>query len=198
MDSSTLQIAIGLRLDVPICVPHDCICGATVDCLGTHGLSCRKSAGRSSWHSLANDVIKWAFRAADWSMSSLSHDDGKRPGGLSLMLWKAGRCLVWDFTCPDTFAASHFNCAVTDTSCCYRDWSKEEAQVESVVCHIQINTGSDSLLVHLEKTLLIFCRNLAAALLLLLVNRVQQSFCYKDDVDVQWGNAACILDSDDF
>ena len=33
--------------------------------------------------------------------------DGKRPDGLSLVPWKAGRCLVWDATISDTLAASH-------------------------------------------------------------------------------------------
>jgi hypothetical protein len=43
---------------------------------------------------------------------SLCRDDGKRPDGLTVMPWANGRCLVWDFTCPDTLAASHLNRAV--------------------------------------------------------------------------------------
>ena len=43
---------------------------------------------------------------------SLSRDDGKRPDGLTVLPWANGRCLVWDFTCPDTLAASHLNRAV--------------------------------------------------------------------------------------
>ena len=42
MDDSTLRIAVGLRLGTAICAPHFCHhCGAEVDCLGTHGHSCR-------------------------------------------------------------------------------------------------------------------------------------------------------------
>ena len=37
----------------------------------------------------------------------------KRPDGLSLSPWSNGRCLVWDFTCPDTLAPSHLNLAVS-------------------------------------------------------------------------------------
>ena len=40
MDSSTLRIVIGLRLGVPLSAPHDCVCDAAVDCLGTRGFSC--------------------------------------------------------------------------------------------------------------------------------------------------------------
>ena len=29
------------------------------------------------------------------------------------MPWSRGQCLAWDFTCPDTLAASHLNKAVT-------------------------------------------------------------------------------------
>ena len=43
---------------------------------------------------------------------SLSRDDGKRPDGLTVLPWANGRCLVWDFTCPDTLAANHLNRAV--------------------------------------------------------------------------------------
>ena len=41
-----------------------------------------------------------------------SRDDEKRPDGLTVLPWANGRCLVWDFTCSDTMAASHLNRAV--------------------------------------------------------------------------------------
>ena len=31
----------------------------------------------------------------------------KRPDGISLAPWKNGKCLIWDATCPDTYAPSH-------------------------------------------------------------------------------------------
>jgi hypothetical protein len=43
----------------------------------------------------------------------LIRDDGKRPDGLSLTPWSNGKCLIWDFTCPDTLAQSHLNVAVS-------------------------------------------------------------------------------------
>jgi hypothetical protein len=117
LDNSSLRIAVALRLGAPICAPHVCICGDMVDSTGTHGLSCRKSAGRLSRHSAVNDLIKRALSSAEvpsrLEPSSLMRDDGKRPDGLSLSPWRNGRCLVWDFTCPDTLAPSHWNAAVT-------------------------------------------------------------------------------------
>ena len=56
-------------------------------------------------HSAINDLFKRSI--------SLSISDGKRPDGMSIMPWKQSRCLVWDFTCPDSQAPSHLNIAVT-------------------------------------------------------------------------------------
>ena len=42
MDDDTIRVAVGLRLGAPLCRPHTCQhCGAEVDSLATHGLSCR-------------------------------------------------------------------------------------------------------------------------------------------------------------
>ena len=65
LDNSSLRIAIALRLGAPVCLPHVCVCGATVDSTGRHGLSCRKSAGRLSRHSAVNELIKRALMSAE-------------------------------------------------------------------------------------------------------------------------------------
>ena len=58
MDDTTLRIAVGLRLGTAICGAHLCHhCGAGVDCLGTHGLSCQHSEGRLHRHAYINDII---------------------------------------------------------------------------------------------------------------------------------------------
>ena len=59
MDDDTVRIAIGLRLGAPLCLPHVCHhCGAEVDNLSTHGLSCRKSQGRHPRHASINSLIQ--------------------------------------------------------------------------------------------------------------------------------------------
>ena len=116
LEPSSLRIVVALRLGAPVCLPHVCVCGAPVDSTGRHGLSCSKSAGRLSRHSAVNDLIKRALMSAEvpsrLEPRSLGQHDNKRPDGLSLVPWKNGRCLAWDFTCPDTLAPSHINTAI--------------------------------------------------------------------------------------
>ena len=47
LDDDSKRIAVGLRLGLPLCSSHSCLCGEQVDSRGIHGLSCRTSAGRS-------------------------------------------------------------------------------------------------------------------------------------------------------
>jgi len=99
-----------------LCLTHMYMAQA-IDTSGTHGLSCRQSAGRHARHRAVNDLIKFALASADvlarLEPSTLSRDDGKRPDVFSTAPWKEGRCLVWDFPCPDTLAASHLDQAVS-------------------------------------------------------------------------------------
>ncbi len=102
-----------VTLGCDICVPHKCPCGGEVTARGYHGLKCRKSAGRHSRHAAANDVIARALRSAEVPClpepPGCSTSDGKRPDGLSLVIWARGKHLVWDFTCVDTFAPSYLS-----------------------------------------------------------------------------------------
>jgi len=113
LDDACFRIAIGLRLGTKICQSHKCKCGVDVDEFGRHGLSCKKSTGRNYRHSSVNDIIKRALVSAGipsiLEPVGCARDDGKRPDGMTLVPWSAGKCLLWDFTCVDTFAASYIN-----------------------------------------------------------------------------------------
>ena len=111
LDDNTLCIAVGLRLGSSLCRPHTCqLCGKEVDHLGTHGLSCRRSEGHHYRHAAINDLIHRALSTAKipsrLEPSGLYRSDGKRPDGISVAPWRSGKLLVWDATCPDTFAPS--------------------------------------------------------------------------------------------
>ena len=112
MDDETTRVAVGLRLSMPLCSPHECShCGTTVDDLTTHGLSCRWSEGRHPHHASTNDVIHRGLVSAKvpsrLEPSCLYRSDGKHPDGCSILPWKSGKMLVWDATCLDTYAPLH-------------------------------------------------------------------------------------------
>ena len=86
-----------------------------MDAYGTHSLACNRSAaaGRQLRHHLINDIICRSLARANIHSSreplGLYRSDGKRPDGVTLTPWRAGKCLIWDATSPDTQAASHIN-----------------------------------------------------------------------------------------
>ena len=118
MDDDVVRVAVaGLRLGANLCEPHTCTCGVPVDARGTHGLACKRSAGRHPRHGLLNDVVWRAMLRAQVPSckepAGLSRSDGKRPDGVSLIPWSRGRCVAWDVTSPYTFAPSHLPTSAT-------------------------------------------------------------------------------------
>ena len=110
LDNESLRISVALRLGAKLNMSYTCICGAAVEDSAAHGLDCRRAIGKHARHSAVNDVIHRALCAAGVPSHlepvGLSRDDGKRPDGATLIPWKQGKCLVWDFTCVNTIARS--------------------------------------------------------------------------------------------
>ena len=102
---------MGLRLGVPLCEPHSCVCGSLVSAEGSHGLSCGLGPGRSSRHASLNDLIFRSLIRAGYPSTKapvgLLRTDGKRPDGLTLIPWRVRRSLLWDVTVTDTLAVSY-------------------------------------------------------------------------------------------
>ena len=91
LDNESLRIALGLRLGVPIVVGHTCVCGSKVDVCG----------GRIPQHTAVKlFVVLWCLEV--YLLFGVCRNDGKRPDGISLILWSRGLPLLWDFTCSDT------------------------------------------------------------------------------------------------
>jgi hypothetical protein len=199
LDNSTLRIAIGLRLGAPLCAPHICVCGQYVDCRGTHGLSCRQAAGRLSRHNSVNSLIKRALASAEipsrLEPTALERNDGKRPDGMSLVPWKEGRCLVWDFTCPDTLATSHRNVAISGQGKVARNAEEKKRSKYSklLATHFFIPIAVESLGA-LGDEALIFFREIGSRIAV--TSGEPRSFMYlmqQLSVAIQRGNAACVL-----
>ena len=111
LDNESFRVSVSLRLGGNICQNHRCRCGEEIDTKGLHGLKCKKSSGRFSRHAAVNDLIHRALKSGDvpsiLEPVGCNREDGKRPDGMSLIPWKNGRCILWDFTCVDTFAPSY-------------------------------------------------------------------------------------------
>jgi hypothetical protein len=132
LNNEEIRLATALRLGIQCCQPHLCrSCNTAVDERGTHGLSCKYSAGRHPRHSEVNNLIMRALRSAGIASvlepSGLFRVDGKRPDGMTMSPWSKGRCLVWDFTCSDTLASSHVN--KTSLSACASAADAEDAKI---------------------------------------------------------------------
>ena len=113
LDSESFRVAIALRVDADVCIPHSFRCGGGMDSRGLHGLSCKFSAGRFPRHSAMNDVIKRTLQKSGlpsvFEPPGLYRGDGSRPDGITVFPFSCGRKLVWDCTCVDTFARVHLN-----------------------------------------------------------------------------------------
>lgn len=82
-----------------------------MDKFGRHGLACKKSYGRKARHDTINDLIKRALLTCGFPAlrepTGCNRSDGKKPDGLTLVPWKCGKPLIWDFTCADTTCQSY-------------------------------------------------------------------------------------------
>jgi hypothetical protein len=199
LDDTSLRLAVALRLGAKICAPHSCVCGVQVDSNGTHGLACRKSAGRHMRHNAVNDLIKRALMSANipamLEPNSLCRDDGKRPDGLTVLPWANGRCLVWDFTCPDTLAASHLNRAVLSPGAVANDAENHKmTKYSSLSAQYDFRPIAVETLGAPGDEALTFFRDLGQRIAAATAEpRSFQFLMQRVSVAVQRGNAACIV-----
>ena len=62
MCDETIRVAVGLRLGRNLCEADTYPCDALVNGRNIHGLSCKRSAGRSTHHHQVNDRIWRALK----------------------------------------------------------------------------------------------------------------------------------------
>ena len=110
-----LQFRIGcaLRLVAPVSFAHACVCGTNSDEHGSHALTCKSIKSRFTRHQMGNDVIRESFKSSCISSTlertGLMRNDGRRPGGVTMLPWSRGLSLAWDFTCVHRLATSHLS-----------------------------------------------------------------------------------------
>ena len=87
-----MQVAVGLRLGLDLCVPHKCHCGSMVDARGVHSFVCKKAPGRTARHHALNDLIARGFASAGFHVTK--EPMGLfRTNGLTLVPWQSGKAL---------------------------------------------------------------------------------------------------------
>ena len=64
MDDEAVRVAVGLRLGLDLCVPHECHCGSMIDARGVHSFVCKRAPGRTARHHALNDLIAPGFASA--------------------------------------------------------------------------------------------------------------------------------------
>ena len=110
LENEDIRVAVGLRLGAALCQAHQCPCGALVEVNGLHGLSRKLGSGKHSRHASINDIIYRACCRADIpavkESTGLTRTEGKCTDGSTLILWSAGKCVLWDVTIADTMAPS--------------------------------------------------------------------------------------------
>jgi hypothetical protein len=110
LNDQELTPALCLRLGLPFAEEHQCKCGVTTDRLGKHCFSCKKNPGKIIRHNIVNKLISQHLQAMGMpntlEPSNLFNANGLRPDGVSLLPYKCGKPLVWDFTCPHPLCIS--------------------------------------------------------------------------------------------
>jgi len=80
---------------------------------GLHGLICKQTSSKTARHHAVNDPIALALTSAGIPVSNeppgLNRRDGKRPDGLTLILWQGGKPVCWDVTLVSTLADSYLH-----------------------------------------------------------------------------------------
>ena len=87
LEDNAIHSAVGLRLGVSLCEPHQCTCGNLINTIGNHGLSCMRGVGRTLRYNYLNDLIYHALLQAGLPSTKepvgFLRTDGRRPEDLS-------------------------------------------------------------------------------------------------------------------
>lgn len=135
MGDDIIGIVMGLCLGLSLCPSHQwASCGADVDDLGIHGLSCCFSKGHHSRHATINKRSQEAAKVpCHLEPTGLYRSDWKRSDGATVVPWNGAKVLMWDATCSDTLTQSHSSLAVREAGAVAAD-----AENTSMTTHIFI------------------------------------------------------------
>jgi hypothetical protein len=111
LSDEEIRPALCLRLGLSFAEEHQCKCGALTDRLGKHCFSCKRNNGKTIRHNTVNKLISHSLQSMGMpnilEPSNLFNANGVRPDGVTLLPYKCGKSLIWDFTCPHPLCTSH-------------------------------------------------------------------------------------------
>ena len=126
-----LKIIVAWRLGAKVCEPHTCVCGTAVSTQETHALSCVKSSGRFSRHTVLKILFKQALGTVHvpsvLEPPGLCDQDWKRPDWMTTSTWSRGFCLIWDITVVDSPSPAWLASGLSETATLTADDKKEES-----------------------------------------------------------------------
>ena len=83
MEDDAIRVAVGLHLGASLSEPHQCTWGNMINTRSNHGLSCKRSAGRTLRH---NYICYKQDNYQTKEPAGLLRTDSKRPDGLTNVL----------------------------------------------------------------------------------------------------------------
>ena len=112
-----------------------------------------------------------------------------------MLPWANGRCLIWDFTCPDTLAASHLNRAVLGPGAVANDAeSRKTLKYRSLAPTYTFTPVAVETLGPLGDEASSFFRNIGNRIATVTNEpRSYQFLMQRLSVAIQRGNSACVL-----
>jgi hypothetical protein len=111
LNCEEIRVAMSLRFGLKLFTDHRCKCGETCDGYGKHSFLCKKNNGRHIRHNSVNEHLHRTLTSVNLTNvrepSSLLNCANRRPDGVTMLPYKFGKPLVWDYTCPHTLAPSY-------------------------------------------------------------------------------------------
>lgn len=152
-------------------------------------------------HRYANNTIKLALASADIPSAleppGLCLSSGKRPDGQTLLPWTRGKPLVWDFTCVHRKAASYQSLAnqkgptVANAAETKKIDKYDELRGNFIIQPIALETNGA-----IGEISLAFLRQLGRKIEEVSGDQRSSAFLrQRIAINVQMGNAACVLES---
>ena len=115
LDDQAVRVAFALRLGLGRCAAHTYRCGSQVDTWDLHAFVFKMAPTLITRHHVLNGISQRLPQPNFQLRRNLliSHSDGQRPDGLTLIPWQRGLSLTWDVTVVTTLADCYISASAS-------------------------------------------------------------------------------------